>query len=154
MVGAQIWCPETCKYLILKRSQEKDVGAGTWECGTGRVDQGEDFSTALRREIREELGVEVRVDFILGTDHFYRGEPIPENEMIGLFYACSLDDPDSIRLSWEHSEARWVTPAEAVEFLPENHWLVQVIQRAEDLRGLIPPELIQYNHARGFEVKP
>lgn len=69
------------------------MGVRDW---AGRLNQGDGFGDALRREIYEELGVSVHVDFVIGTSHFYRGEEKPENEMLGLQYRCSLDDPDSI----------------------------------------------------------
>ena len=55
MVGALIWDPSRDRYLILKRSAEKDFAKNIWECGTGRVDQGETFTSALLREMKEEL---------------------------------------------------------------------------------------------------
>lgn len=152
MVGALIWCPAIEKYLILRRSSEKDFAAGTWECGTGRVDQGESFSEALFREVREELNVDVQIDYMLGTAHFYRGPQIPDYEMIGVFYRCSLDNPDAIRTSWEHSELHWVTAEEAFSLLPENYWLSKLIRRAEALRTMIPTELLEYYHQEGFEL--
>jgi len=79
MVGGLIRCSQIDRFLVLKRSREKDFGGETWECGTGRVDQGENYSQALLREIKEELGVDVQVTYILGTTHFFRGEMIPEN---------------------------------------------------------------------------
>jgi 8-oxo-dGTP pyrophosphatase MutT (NUDIX family) len=85
------------------------------------VDQGEGFADAVLREIREELGVSARIDFIVGTMHFYRGEARPENELVGVQYCCSIEDPAGITLNWEHSEHRWVTAGEAREFLPEGH---------------------------------
>jgi len=144
MVGALIRDVRSGKYLVLRRSAEKDVGAGAWECVTGRVDQGEGFSEALQREVMEELGVQVQPDFILRTSHFYRGAPIPENEMVGVIYACSLENPEAIQTSWEHSESRWVTLNEATELLQEGHWLVKLIQRAETMRALISDELLAY----------
>ena len=89
-VGALIWSQEDGKYLLLRRSPEKDFASGIWECVTGRVDQGEGFEEALHREVREELSVQVQVEFIIGTTHFYRGESLPENELIGIIYGCSL----------------------------------------------------------------
>jgi hypothetical protein len=50
------------------------------ECARGRLEQGESFSDALRREAYEELSIEVQIDFIIGTGHFYRGDRRPENE--------------------------------------------------------------------------
>ena len=154
-VGALVWCASTQKYLLLKRSADKDFGGGAWECVTGRVDQGEGFTDAVRREIREELGAPVgaqaHIDFIIGTIHFYRGEARPENEMVGVQFCCSIENPEAIGTSWEHAEYRWVTAEEAQALFPEGHWLLKVIQRAEAMRALTPPELLEYYRAEGFE---
>ena len=151
-VAGLIWRPSDGKYLLLQRSPEKDFGCGAWECVTGRVDQGEGFEQAVRREIREELGVEVLVDFIIGTMHFYRGPAKPANELLGVQYSCSIIHNQIIHLSAEHTQYRWVSVAEAMEVLPENHWLLKVIQRAESNRTLLPPALLEIQRANGFEL--
>jgi 8-oxo-dGTP diphosphatase len=151
-VGALVRCPSDGRYLLLRRTAEKDFAAGAWECVTGRVDQGEGFSDAVLREIREELGASARIDFIVGTMHFYRGDPRPENELVGVHYCCSIEDPGAITVNWEHTEHRWITPGEAGELLPEGHWLAVVIARAEAMRSLSPPELLAYYREQGFEV--
>ncbi len=155
-VGALIWSRDNGKYLLLLRSPEKDFGSGIWECVTGRVDQGEGFETALHREVLEEVGVRVRVEFIIGTTHFYRGDPIPDNELIGIIYGCSLSDNRDVRLSVEHSEGRWVSGQEALEMLTGDHpsvlWLKKIIARAELLRAQTSPELADVFHLEGFEM--
>lgn len=155
-VGAVIWDPEREVYLLLRRASDKDFAPGVWECVTGRVDQGEGFERAVRREIREELGVEVEIDFVLGTTHFHRGDAVPENELIGVIYHCSIGTPDAVRLDAEHDTMRWVTPIEAMVLLRENEpteaWLRRVIARAEVYRALVPASLIQRNRETGFEL--
>jgi 8-oxo-dGTP pyrophosphatase MutT (NUDIX family) len=143
-IAALVRDPASGKYLVLRRSQEKDFGAGAWECVTGRVDQGEGFDEALHREVREELGAEITVDFIAGTTHFYRGAPVPENELVGVLYCCTLDDPTAIRVSSEHDERRWITPQEAQDLLPRDHWLGTLIRHAENIRNLATPDLLAY----------
>jgi 8-oxo-dGTP pyrophosphatase MutT (NUDIX family) len=143
-VSAVLWNPSTRKYLLLRRSTDKDFGSGAWECVTGRVDQGEGFADAARREVHEELGIEAKVDFVLGVMHFYRGEDNPENELLGVYFACSVQDPGEIQLSWEHSEARWLTAEEVYELLPPTHWLVEAVYRAETMRSLLPPALLDH----------
>jgi 8-oxo-dGTP diphosphatase len=150
-IGALVWCTSTRKYLVLRRSADKDFGGGAWECVTGRVDQGEGFTEAVLREVYEELGARAHIDFIIGTMHVYRGEARPENEMVGVQFCCSIEDPETIRTSWEHAEHRWVTAEEAQALLPEGHWLLKVIQRAEAMRALMPRELLAYYRAEGFE---
>ena len=141
MVGMLVWRRTDGRYLLLRRSPTKDFAAGQWESGSGRLEQGEGFIDALKRESLEELGLEVRIECLLGTTHFYRGEPTPENEMVGVFFGCSVDDASDLKLSEEHSEHRWATPEEAAGLLPSDHWLYKFILRAEDFRNLMPVEL-------------
>ena len=154
-IGAVIWSPKTERYLVLRRSSAKDYGAGAWECVTGRVDQGEGFEEALHREVREELGVSIQAMTIIGTTHFYRGAAIPENELLGVIFLCSLDDPECIHPGDEHSEHRWVTADEAMALLsetdPTTRWARRVIERAEAVRKVLPDGLVEYFQVNGFE---
>ena len=150
-IAALIYDPETQKYLLLRRSVQKDVGAGSWECPTGRVDQGESIEQALVREVREELGVEARPQFILGTTRFFRGAPIPENELVSVLYACEIPDPAAIRIGEEHDALRWLTRVELEEFLPPKHWLRWVVDRAEKMRAGMTEELKRLFLEEGFE---
>jgi len=151
-IGALLWRPSDGRYLVLKRSEAKDAGAGTWECISGRVDQGEGFVEAVHREVHEELGIAVQIDFVVGTEHFYRGEAKPENELLLVQFCCSVREPADVKLSWEHSECRWVTAQEAEELLPAGHWLGRVIRRAEAIRALLPAELLEYYRVQGLEL--
>ena len=83
--------------------------------------------------------------------HFYRGEARPENEMVGVQFCCSIENPEVIGTSWEHAEYRGVTAEEAQALFPEGHWLLKAIQRAEAMRALMPRELLDYYRAEGFE---
>ncbi|MFN2224481.1 MAG: NUDIX domain-containing protein [Chloroflexota bacterium] len=155
-IGALIYKESNDTYLILKRSLEKDFAAGAWECVTGRVDQGEGFEDALHREVREELGIEVKPLFVLGTTHFYRGAERPENELVGIVYCCSSPNPDELRLSKEHTEFRWVRAPEVREVTggdhPAEEWLMRVIERAELMRRHYPSLLMRQHQLEGFEL--
>jgi 8-oxo-dGTP diphosphatase len=151
-----IWSPKLEKYLILQRAADRDHAPGVWESVTGRVDQGENFEQALHREAEEELGVDVQLEFILGTVHFYRGPKTPEYEMVGLVCFCTLDDPQKIQISAEHSQYRWVDLTEVAQLLRENErnagFIHHAIQRAEAMRKLITPQFMDYLHRSGMEV--
>ena len=151
MVGFLVWRRSDGRYLLLRRSPDKDFAAGEWETGSGRLDQGEGFADAVQRESKEELGVDVRIECILGTTHFYRGEPTPDNDMVGVSFGCSIPDESSLSISAEHSEHRWMTSDEASEFLPPGHWLAALIHRAEVFRQRMPKQLRELHWDGRFE---
>ncbi len=155
-IAALIWSPETGQYLLLHRSEHKDYAAQVWECVTGRVDQAEGFEDALRREVREELCVDVEIEYILGTTHFYRGTSSPENELVGVVYLCTITDPASIHISSEHSEYHWLSVGQAFDLLsasdPSTQWIRRMIQRAEIIRPMLPDELVDFQRQVGFEL--
>lgn len=124
-------------YLLMKRSEDNDFGAEVWECVTGRVNQHEGFEAALHREVKEETGLDVSIDLIVGLSHFYRGEITPENELQGVAFGCRIVGEEKVVRSSEHTEHRWMSGDDALTFLTERDpgtlWLRQTIQRAEVL---------------------
>jgi 8-oxo-dGTP diphosphatase len=151
-IGALIWDSATRRYLLLRRADSRDFKGGDWECVTGRVDQGESYEKALYREVREEIGAAVQIEFLVATTHFYRGDPLPENELLGVIYSCLIPNPEQAHFEAEHSAQRWVTAEEALAFLQEGHWLRNVILRVERMRLLVPAELRQTFLSEGFEL--
>jgi A/G-specific adenine glycosylase len=68
--GHDPWDPDA-RVLIAQR-EAGDMLGGLWEFPGGTVEQGESFDAALRRELREELGMEVEVGSLFTTvDHAY-----------------------------------------------------------------------------------
>lgn len=126
------------RFLILRRSSEKDFAAGVWECVTGRLEQGEGYVDALTREVFEETGLSVTVDRILDTTHFYRGERTADNELIGVLYLCTTPEPYAFKPSYEHTEHRWVTTEEAMALLegddPSTQWMRGVVEQVRSIQ--------------------
>jgi len=155
-IAALIRARSDGRYLLLKRAASKDFGACGWECPTGRVDQGEGFEQAAHREVREELGIEMQIDGILGTTHFDRGQAVPENELVGVIFLCSIPTPFEPQLSDEHSECRWLRGDEALQMLspddPHQEWIRRVIARAEQIRKMWPEGMAQYYQEAGFDL--
>jgi 8-oxo-dGTP diphosphatase len=155
-VAAVIYSAENGKYLLLRRAGDKDYAPGAWECVTGRLDQGEGYEDALHREAREEIGIDVHLQHILGTTHFYRGEHTTENELVGVVYLCSVDDPTAVQISEEHSEFRWLSAQDAIELLntaeTSAQWAKGVIQRSEAVRPMLSSELVTFQGETGFEL--
>ncbi|PWH16790.1 MAG: hypothetical protein DDG59_08870 [Anaerolineae bacterium] len=155
-VGALLWRSRDNRYLLLQRSPQKDYAQGIWEPVTGRLEQGEGFEDALRRELQEEVGLIAQPLCILGTTHFYRGAALAENELIGVVYLCHYDSDTSPRLSEEHIQAHWLTAEEAFSLLtdstPPTLWTRRVIERAEALRKTIPLQDLLALSQHGYEL--
>lgn len=57
------------KIFIAKRQMSGDMG-GRWEFPGGKIEEGEDFSEAIKREMKEEFGVEVKVGSKITSGEF------------------------------------------------------------------------------------
>ena len=92
------------RYLITRRLEGTHL-AGLWECPGGKLLPGEQPEDALRRELKEELGVEVAVGELIQTvDWTY-----PEKSVRLLFFRCALaGEPTPL----EGQEMRWVAAAD------------------------------------------
>lgn len=76
------------RYLIQKRP-EKGLLAGLWEFPGGKVEPGESPRRALRRELKEELGGELRrARFLIKVEHAYTRFRVTIRA-----FACRLDRP-------------------------------------------------------------
>jgi A/G-specific adenine glycosylase len=92
--------------LLIARRPVKGLLGGLWEFPGGKLKEGEDLATCLRREIREELGVEIEVGDRLGVyKHAYTHFSVTLHA-----FACTLlaGEPQPLHAS----DLRWVRPAE------------------------------------------
>jgi 8-oxo-dGTP diphosphatase len=91
--------------LIARRKSEKTLG-GFWEFPGGKIEEGENPESALKRELKEELGMNVLIRRHFGTNiHEY------ENLKIQLMaYACDFVSA-TFQLT-DHDEWRFVKPNE------------------------------------------
>ncbi len=93
------------KFLLARRPQKGLLG-GLWEFPGGKVEAGESPESALRREIREELGVEIRVGEPFGV---YR-HAYTHFRFILHAFLCYSNGSEPRPL--EAGELRWASPAE------------------------------------------
>ncbi|MFA6570034.1 MAG: NUDIX domain-containing protein, partial [Bacteroidota bacterium] len=80
--GAVIEQNHTGKILLLQRNSNLDWHPSEWEILYGRIDQFEDVTTGLKREVKEEAGLDdIELVDILTVWHIFRGSlKIAENE--------------------------------------------------------------------------
>lgn len=96
--------------VLIARRPSKGLLGGMWEFPGGKQQEGEDLPACLRREIREELDVEIEVGQPLGVfRHGYSHFHVTLHA-----FECSLASREPRPL--EASEIRWVKPVELQDF--------------------------------------
>ena len=108
--------------LITRRPEGKPL-AGMWEFPGGKLDGNESPRDGLRREIREELGLEVAVGAILETAYYrYDWGPV-----LILAFECRPLGGEIRNI--QVAEHRWVTLRELSSFalLPADYPIVETL---------------------------
>ena len=97
---------------------------GWWEFPGGKIEPGEGPEVALRREIMEELGVEIEVENLLCTVEY----DYPKFHLSMLCYMCRISNGE-IDLR-EHKSAQWLTKEtlDDVEWLPADVEVIKLLK--------------------------
>jgi mutator protein MutT len=92
--------------LLLRRSPQPKANAGKWDLPGGKVDAGEAFDAALLREVREETGLELVLERVVGAAQ----SDLPEWRIAYIILNAALDSGE-VCLSDEHTDFLWVDQA-------------------------------------------
>ncbi len=101
-----IYDPKNKKILIGHRANDPDIPALSWCFPGGRPEYNEELETTVKREIKEETGLDVES---LGVIHARR---YPEkNDFLGIYYLCEALDSEAELVAGDNfSELKWVNP--------------------------------------------
>jgi bis(5'-nucleosidyl)-tetraphosphatase len=115
-------------YLLLRHQQ-----GGHWGFAKGRIEPGEGVLEAAMREIREETGIEgVEPIADISVTSRYPIRRAGHSLLKTVTYYAARVPSDAIRLSHEHTDARWVSPEEAMRVLTHAESR-RVLQTVDDL---------------------
>lgn len=108
------------RFLVTRRQDGVHL-EGYWEFPGGKCEPGESLADGLRREMREELDVDVRVgDELLSVSHAY-----PDRIVQLHFFRCDLEGTPAP----QGQEMRWATAGElrALSFPPADEELIRML---------------------------
>jgi A/G-specific adenine glycosylase len=112
------------QYLIQTRADDKSF-AGQWEFPGGKREKGENFRTCVKREVMEEIGVDVSVrpHFFMEMHHF------DTCDLLLKFHRCQIQSGEPKPL--EKQETKWVHVSEfdQINFLKTNAKALKAIKR-------------------------
>lgn len=104
------------EFLVVKRSDSDEFLPGMWELPGGGSDHGEDPQAALMREVGEEVGLDVAVGKPLGVHVYFLEKNKEKIQRVEITFLCSFDEAQSVALSFEHSEYKWIAKEQMASF--------------------------------------
>jgi nucleoside triphosphatase len=118
--------------LFLMRSHKWRDG---WVVPGGHIELGERMDEALRREVKEETGLEIYdIQFLLYQEFVYDEAFWERRHFIFFDYQCRTDMEEA-RLNSEAQEYQWVTAEKAFD-LPMDAYTKRVIEKYLERRSL------------------
>jgi 8-oxo-dGTP diphosphatase len=112
------------RVLVSRRRADQPMPL-LWEFPGGKVEPGEDPVVALAREVREELGCDVRV----GRIHEVVFHAYDAFDLVMLVYACEITD--GVPSAVDVAEIAWVdaTRLPTLDLLPADYPLARALAR-------------------------
>lgn len=103
---------------------------GMWEFPGGKMEPGETEEQAIRREIAEELNVQIHVERKVCTVEY----DYPQFHLVMHCFWCSMAGGE-LELK-EHESARWLerTQWESVEWLPADVLVIEELARCAEMQ--------------------
>ena len=124
-VGVKALITHEGKILLIKRSRKykKHGIEGYWDIPGGRILYGEEPLEGLLREIKEEVGLELKkVHKILDTSNVFCDK---DRHIVRITYQCTVKDVGAI-VSHEHTEFLWIDPTK-IDFDVKDKLLKKVL---------------------------
>ncbi|MEG6616529.1 8-oxo-dGTP diphosphatase MutT [Peptococcaceae bacterium 1198_IL3148] len=111
--------------LLIAQRKKDDALSLKWEFPGGKVEEGEDPRDCLRREIKEELAMEVAV----GDSYDVVFHRYPDKAVLLLFYLCTYQGGRPVAKGC--NDFRWVTIEQLsqYQFAPADVPVVEKLQR-------------------------
>ncbi len=113
------------EFLTLRKNSAKYPEIGSkWDIPGGRIDAGSTLEENLKREVREETGLEItKISQLLAAQDIIK--PEKQKHTVRLTYLGEADG--EVKLSDEHKDFKWLTIEEMKKLVPIGRYLKEVL---------------------------
>lgn len=118
------------KVLIIKKSDSEDVAPNTWDIPGGRLGFGEDPVKALKREVKEETGFEIKILQSYKVWSYVK----KDFHLFGVTFVCEYLKGKE-KLSDEHTEHKWIGKKD-IEKQKVPIWFKKELKEAFKIKGV------------------
>lgn len=128
MIGVHALIVKDGCILLVKRAKEPKKGM--WGIPGGRLELGETYSEAAKRELLEECSIEIEIERLLDvTDYILRDEQHRIAYHFVLIYLLAQYQSGSVKAQSDAEEAKWV-PFEKIAELETHPHLKSLLEKA------------------------
>ncbi len=101
------------KFLIVKRNSKEIAYPGKWTIPGGKAEKGESIIDVLKREIKEEVGLDIGDEKEFLRDYtFVRPD---KHNVIGFTFLVTASS-DDVRLGEDFEDFKWILPHELKDY--------------------------------------
>lgn len=100
------------KALIIQRNKDEDVFPNLWEIPSGKRELFEKSQEALIREMKEEVGVEIKILSPVDVFEFKVEKENETRDSTQISFLCKLINNSEVKLSGEHQNFAWISENE------------------------------------------
>jgi len=121
VITACVFLHKNSKVLIAKRADTKTFLPGVWELVGGHIEFGETVIEGLKREVKEELNIEVQI-----SRPYYEFTYVTDDKLehvVEIEYLATLKDPNQeiVVKPDDHSDFAWITEDEIEKYFSGNN---------------------------------
>jgi 8-oxo-dGTP diphosphatase len=106
------------RLLAIKRRHDDLISPGDWDVPGGSIKYGENFLDGIVRETNEEVRLKIAPNSFKLVYSFT--EIKDAINVVRLYFAVQQNEYEEVVLSHEHSEYKWITVDEAIDYMSQN----------------------------------
>ncbi len=113
--------------LLLKRAEKSSWGKGQWQLPEGKLEFGESFEQALKRELQEELGSSIDDFELIDTQVVIMHVKEQDYHVIRAIFSGEFNE--KIIISEDHVDFKWIKPKLAIKDLDLIPGLKELLEK-------------------------